>query len=123
LISPRLGTCLAREEAIVNALKHGNQSDPAKRVRVRYRVDAERVLVQVADDGMGFDLERVSDPLAAENLERSSGRGFLLMRSYMTWIRFNRRGNIVTLCKYRGLPRQGLLRRRGQEGQKVVRSE
>jgi serine/threonine-protein kinase RsbW len=111
------GACLATEEALVNALKHGNQSDPAKRVRMRFRVDAERVFVQVADEGNGFDRERVPDPQAADNLERPSGRGLLLMRSYMTWVRYNRRGNIVTLCKYRGFPPKALLRRKG------VRSE
>lgn len=109
------GTSLATEEAIVNALKHGNQYDPAKCVRVRYRVDAERVFVQVADEGNGFDRERVPDPLAAENLERASGRGLLLMRSFMTWVRFNRRGNIVTLCNYRGFPPKGLVQRSQHE--------
>jgi serine/threonine-protein kinase RsbW len=117
------GTCLATEEAIVNALKHGNHNDPTKRVRVRYRVDAGRAFVQVADEGNGFDRERVPDPFAAENLQRPSGRGLLLMRSFMTWVRFNRRGNIVTLCKYRGFPPKGLLRRKGPEDQKVVRCE
>ena len=117
------GTCLATEEALVNALKHGNQSDPTKRVRVRYRVDAERVLVQVADEGRGFDRERVPDPLAAENLERPNGRGLFLMRSFMTWIRFNRRGNIVTLCKYRAIPPTGLPWRKEAEGQKVSEAD
>lgn len=110
------GACLATEAALVNAVKHGNRGDPAKRVRLRYRVDANRVFVQVADEGSGFDRERVPDPLAVENLERPSGRGLLLMRSFMTWIRFNRRGNIVTLCKYRGFPPKALQLRRDPEG-------
>lgn len=109
------GACLATEEALVNAIKHGNGGDPAKRVRLRFRIDAERMFIQVADEGSGFDRERVPDPLSAENRERPSGRGLFLMRSFMTWIRFNRRGNIVTLCKYRGFPPKALLRR-GPEG-------
>ena len=53
------------------------------------------------DEGPGFDPHQVPDPLAPENLEKSSGRGLLLMRTYMTWIRYNECGNQVTLCKQR----------------------
>jgi serine/threonine-protein kinase RsbW len=95
------GMTLAMEEALLNAIKHGNQGDPTKQVRVRHRATLERVVVQVEDDGLGFDPDKVPDPLTEENLERPSGRGLLLMRSYMTWIRINRRGNLVTLCKSR----------------------
>jgi serine/threonine-protein kinase RsbW len=93
--------CLGLEEALVNALKHGNQLDPTKRVRVRFCVDAERTLVRIRDEGAGFDPDAVADPLAAENLDRPTGRGLLLMRSFLSWIRFNRRGNLVLLCKER----------------------
>jgi serine/threonine-protein kinase RsbW len=92
---------LALEEALVNAVKHGNGNDPAKSVRVSYRVTAQRVLTEVEDEGPGFDPGEVPDPTAPENLERSSGRGLFLMRSYMTWIRYNERGNRVALCKER----------------------
>src|SRR5690348_6660449 len=51
---------LALDEALVNAVKHGNRSDPNKQVRVRYRITAERVLMVVADDGPGFDPARVT---------------------------------------------------------------
>jgi serine/threonine-protein kinase RsbW len=91
---------LALEEAIINAVKHGNRSDPDKRVVVRYSVTAERVLAEVEDQGMGFDPAGVPDPTAEENLERSCGRGLLLIRSYVSWLRFNERGNCITLCKY-----------------------
>jgi serine/threonine-protein kinase RsbW len=92
---------LALEEAIVNGIKHGNQNDRTKRVRVRYQVKAGWVLGEVEDQGQGFDPNQVPDPLALENLDQTSGRGLLLMRSYMTWIRHNPHGNQVTLCKYR----------------------
>jgi serine/threonine-protein kinase RsbW len=97
----RFGMCLALEEALVNAIKHGNQSDPTKRVRVGYRVTAGAVLVEVEDEGAGFDPRKVPDPCAPENLERPCGRGLLLMRSYTTWVRFNPRGNRVTLYERR----------------------
>jgi serine/threonine-protein kinase RsbW len=93
------GMRLAVEEAVVNAMKHGHQDQPDEPVSVRYQVSPERVLVEVEDRGPGFDPDQVADPLAPENLERPSGRGLLLMRTYTTWMRHNRRGNRVTLCK------------------------
>jgi serine/threonine-protein kinase RsbW len=92
---------LGLEEAISNALKHGNRRDPGKRVRIRYRVTADRVVAEVADEGAGFDPAAVADPLAAETNERPGGRGLFLMRSYMTWVAFNGRGNVVALCRTR----------------------
>jgi serine/threonine-protein kinase RsbW len=93
------GMMLALEEALVNAVKHGNGNDPHKSVRVRYQVIGRRVLAEVEDDGPGFDPAQVPDPTAPENLDRPCGRGLLLMRSYMTWVRHNERGNGVSLCK------------------------
>jgi serine/threonine-protein kinase RsbW len=90
---------LALEEAIVNGLRHGNQSDPAKSVRIHYKVRPDCVLVRVEDQGPGFDPYQVPDPTCEENLERCCGRGVFLMRAYMTWVRYNNRGNCVTLCK------------------------
>jgi serine/threonine-protein kinase RsbW len=90
---------LALEEAIVNAIHHGNQDDLARRVNVRFLVGPEQVLVEVRDEGGGFDPKEVPDPLAPENLERCSGRGLYLMRTYMTWVRFNDQGNCVAMCK------------------------
>ena len=97
----RFAARLALEEAVANAVKHGHQGDPAKRVRVGYRVRADRVLVEVEDQGAGFDPRRVADPRDRENLDKPCGRGLLLMRSYTTWLRFNARGNRVTLCRAR----------------------
>src|SRR6516225_763376 len=90
-----LGVRLALEEAVVNGLRHGNGGDPAKLVRVRYLLGADDVLAEVEDEGPGFDPGGVADPTAAENRERTDGRGLLLMRHYMTWVRFSARGNRV----------------------------
>ncbi len=95
------GVRLALEEAMVNAVKHGNHGDPAKEARLRYHVSPESVLLEVEDDGAGFDPSQVPDPLAPENLERASGRGLFLIRRYMTWMRHNERGNCITMCKRR----------------------
>ena len=90
---------VALEEAVVNGLQHGNGGDPSKCVRVRYRITPEAVLAEVEDEGPGFDPDRVADPTLAENLEKTSGRGLLLMRFFMSWVQFSARGNRVTLCK------------------------
>ena len=92
---------LALEEALINAIKHGNQMDRSKKVRVYYRVSADRFEVRVADEGPGFDPSEVPDPMSAENLERSCGRGLLLMRHYMNEVVFHPPGNVVSMTKRR----------------------
>lgn len=90
---------LAVEEAVVNANKHGHQGDWSRPITVDYHVNQNGVVVEVEDEGGGFDPAQVPDPLAPENVERTSGRGLLLIRSFMTGICHNERGNRVCLCK------------------------
>jgi serine/threonine-protein kinase RsbW len=92
---------LALEEALVNAIKHGNQMDPNKTVRVAYTVSDGRFDVLIEDQGPGFDPNDVPDPTAPENLERPCGRGLLLMRHYMTTVTHGERGNQVRMSKIR----------------------
>jgi len=93
------GIKMALEEAIVNAIKHGNQMDRSKCVRVAYRIDPNEFDVLISDEGPGFDPEDVPDPTAPENLERPCGRGLLLMRHYMTRIEYVGNGNTVRMSK------------------------
>ncbi len=93
------GIKLALEEAFVNAMKHGNQMDRSKRLHICYQIFADRFVVQITDDGNGFDPNDVPDPTAFENLERPCGRGLMLMRHYMTEVVFNLRGNGVIMNK------------------------
>jgi len=95
------GIKLALEEALVNAMKHGNQMDASKRVFIHYQLTPERFDIRICDEGQGFDPEEVPDPMAAENLERSCGRGLLLMRHYMTEVRFHPPGNHLSMSKIR----------------------
>jgi serine/threonine-protein kinase RsbW len=92
---------LALEEALVNAIKHGNQMDRGKRVHVSYRVRPDRFEVRIADEGPGFDPGDVPDPTAPENLERPCGRGLLLMRHYMTEVDYADGGRAVKMAKDR----------------------
>ncbi|MCL2647520.1 MAG: ATP-binding protein [Phycisphaerales bacterium] len=91
---------LALEEALVNAVKHGNKLDSAKRVRVQYRITDQRADVAIEDQGAGFNPVELPDPTADENLCRCCGRGILLMRAYMSNVVFNPKGNKVTLTKF-----------------------
>jgi serine/threonine-protein kinase RsbW len=90
---------LAIEEALINAIKHGNQMDRAKKVFVTYRLGPGNFEVHITDEGTGFDPQDVPDPCAPENLERPSGRGLMLMRHYMNEVAFNARGNSVRMSK------------------------
>jgi serine/threonine-protein kinase RsbW len=98
----RFAVRLALEEAITNAIRHGHRYDRNKSVRLRYHVTPECVLAEIEDEGPGFDPTAVPDPRAPENIECEGGRGLLLMRSYMTWVRYNERGTCVTMCKCHG---------------------
>jgi serine/threonine-protein kinase RsbW len=93
---------LAVEEALVNAIKHGNQMDRSKCVRISYRFLADRFEVEITDEGDGFDPADVPDPTAVENLERPCGRGLMLMRAYMSEVAYNERGNSVSMAKLFG---------------------
>ena len=65
----------------------------------------DRLLLEIIDEGPGFDPRAVRNPLAADQpKDRPGGWGLLLMRIYMNWVRFNRRGNRVVLCKHRSAP-------------------
>src|SRR3954471_311349 len=79
-----LNVPVALTEALSNAILRGNGDDPAKHVRVRASVGSEHLVVEVLDEGRGFDLERCSvDPTTPENLGREYGRGLYLMRKLM----------------------------------------
>ena len=90
---------LALEEALTNAIKHGNRNDAGKRIVVKFHIDPLRAVIMVRDEGPGFKPERVPDPTAEENLERPNGRGIMLMHAYMTDIRYNDAGNEVWMLK------------------------
>ena len=101
------GIKLALEEALVNAIKHGNQMDRTKTVRIAYRIETSRFEVLIIDEGKGFDPCDVPDPTAIENLERPCGRGLMLMRHYMTEVTFHGHGNAVQMSKVRVVERNG----------------
>ena len=88
---------LALEEALTNAIKHGNRLDKSKTVTVRYAISSRQAEIVVTDQGSGFSPDQVPDPTTDENIQRSSGRGILLMRASMARIDYTRAGNEVRM--------------------------
>ncbi len=92
---------LALEEAVVNAHKHGNRSDPTKHITVSYEILPNRLVVRVRDEGPGFDPHLVPDCTAPDRLSLPNGRGVMLMRAYLDDVCYNETGNEVQLVKER----------------------
>jgi serine/threonine-protein kinase RsbW len=84
---------VAIRESVINAIKHGNRNDATKRVFVEFETatrEAPELTIRVRDQGDGFDPEEVADPLAPENLLKSSGRGIFLIRNFMDDVQLQR---------------------------------
>ena len=77
------GIHLAVEEALANAIKHGNQFDQAKHMKVVCCIRPERCFIEITDEGPGFDPSAVPDPTEPAQLDVPSGRGLMLMWSFM----------------------------------------
>ncbi len=95
----RINIPLACDEAITNAIIHGNASDPTKKVSIQVYISASRIKVRVKDQGKGFDLSVVENPTEGTNLLRPSGRGVYLMRSIMDTVEYKERGRVLELEK------------------------
>jgi serine/threonine-protein kinase RsbW len=95
----RVNVPLACDEAITNAILHGNQSRADKKVSIQIYVSPNRFRIRVRDEGAGFQPEQVSDPTQGEALLRSRGRGVYLMRSIMDSVVFREGGRVVELEK------------------------
>ncbi len=90
---------LALEEAMTNAVRHGNCGDPTKKIIVRYAVSPEMVVICVRDQGSGFCPDEVPDPTEPERLSLPSGRGIMLIRAYMTDVEYRADGREIRMVK------------------------
>lgn len=97
---------LALEEALVNAIKHGNCLDCSKEVHCCVRLAEDRVWIRVCDEGPGFNPEHVPDCTNEDRLEVPSGRGIMLMRSFMSKVEYDPPGNCVVMEKHREDPQE-----------------
>ena len=93
------GIRLSIDEAVTNAIKHGNKLSPDKTIRIDFQRTEAGVRIEIEDQGSGFRPEDVPDCTKDENLESPTGRGLMLMREFMTRIEFNPKGNLVVLEK------------------------
>lgn len=95
---------IAIRECMVNAVVHGNRYNSRKKVHLKVERTADRLTIVVGDEGEGFDPNAVPDPLAGENLLRGSGRGVMLMQSFMDEFQISQRqpqGTEVKMVKYK----------------------
>ena len=81
---------VAVREGVINAIKHGNRENIEKTVTVEFSFNLTEMIVRVVDQGEGFEPEEVANPLAPENLLKSSGRGIFFMRSFMDDVKLQR---------------------------------
>lgn len=93
------GVHLALEEALVNAVKHGNNNDPAKKVVIEYSVSDQKLEVNIIDEGTGFNPCNIPDPRCDGNVYKYGGRGLLLMREFMDFVEYNKAGNTVHMVR------------------------
>ena len=96
----RLG--LAIREAVANGVRHGNKQEPGKQVELTCDLKQDVMALRITDEGSGFVVDAIPDPLAADNLFNPSGRGILLMRAFMDEVDFrfdDNGGTVVTLEK------------------------
>jgi serine/threonine-protein kinase RsbW len=93
---------MALEEAMVNAVTHGNKEAPDKVVEVEFKLRADLVFIRITDQGEGFRPEDLPDPRDEEHLECTNGRGVMLIRAMMDEVSYNGVGNEVVMIKSRG---------------------
>src|ERR1700739_3881576 len=93
---------IAVREAAVNAVLHGNAYSPEKKVTLSFERTGSDLIIAIRDQGKGMDLSRIPNPLAPENLLKTSGRGIFLMRSFMdvVEIRPSETGTELKLIKH-----------------------
>ena len=90
---------VALDEAFVNAVKHGNKFDASKLVRITADVSRSEARFTIEDEGEGFDVNSIPDPLDPQNLFKTSGRGVLFIYNIMDEVKYNERGNRLTMIK------------------------
>ena len=95
----QFGIKVALEEALINAIKHGNRRDPQKKVHIEAKVSPQQLEIIVEDEGPGFSRKSVPDPTLKENLHKCSGRGILLIEAYMTSAKWSHGGRRLKMIK------------------------
>ena len=90
---------LCIEEAVRNAMVHGNRSDKKLFVKTAYWIDGDTLNIEIEDEGQGFDHRGVADPTAPSHILKNSGRGVYLIKKLMDKVEYNGKGNKITMAK------------------------
>lgn len=89
---------LAIEEAVINAIKHGNKMDESKNVQITFTGNRNGLMFTIEDEGAGFDIRNIPDPLEADdNNSENIGKGIFLIRSLADKVVFNSKGNQIEI--------------------------
>lgn len=91
---------LCVEEAVINAIMHGNQKKKEKPVKITYWIKDDKLNIEVEDKGAGFDYKHLSNPTINDNIMKSCGRGVYLINKLMDEVEYNEAGNKIKMAKY-----------------------
>ena len=90
---------LCAEEAINNAIIHGNKKNKARSVFITYSLEGDKFTLEIEDEGEGFDPRQVADPVRDKNLLKGAGRGIFIIRKFMDEVKYNKKGNKIFMAK------------------------
>ncbi len=96
------GIHLVLEEALMNAIKHGNQGDESKLVATEFELTESRFRARITDEGSGFKISEVPDPTCEENVGLPTGRGLAMIRNYIDEVEYSEKGNSLLIVAHRG---------------------
>lgn len=91
---------LCVEETVRNAIEHGSRNNSDAKVKIYYRIEEDKFIFEVEDEGSGFDYRKIPDPTHDDNIMKASGRGIYLVLRMMDKVEFNDKGNRIKLLKY-----------------------
>lgn len=91
---------LCVDEALVNAVMHGNGSDKRLSINVSYWVKGSDLNIEIEDEGSGFNHKLMPDPTTDDNIMKGSGRGLYLIKNLMDRVEFNKAGNMIKMVKH-----------------------
>ena len=97
----RFAIQMAVEEALMNAIKHGNECNPEKPVQVILKFSDKQFYGKITDQGGGFDPDCIRDPTTDDNVDQACGRGVMLMKNFVDTVSYNATGNEVEMTKQR----------------------
>ena len=94
---------IAVSELVLNAIVHGNNESPVKKVKITAEYDDEKMIVKVLDEGAGFDVRQIPDPTSTENIQKKSGRGIYIVKQLTDRIEYKKtpEGFLITLTIFK----------------------